>query len=66
MTDNLPNYNGCLNLLQAIYSQWWREAHRDPCGLAELADWTGQTLEQARSRPKQFHSARKGDLFGDD
>lgn len=62
----LPDYEGCLNLLHAIYVLWWRDAQRSPRLLAQLADWTDQTTDQARSnRPHSFRSFRKGDLYDD-
>lgn len=35
----LPDYEGCLNLLQATYRLWSRDARTDPIEAAALADW---------------------------
>jgi len=45
-----------INLLQALYALWWRDAQRHPHLLADLADWTDQSITQVRSnRPKNFY-----------
>lgn len=62
----LPHYRGCLNLLQALYSLWWRDAQRDPEALRQLAEWTDQTISQARrNRPSRFQAACQNDLLED-
>lgn len=68
MTSNdLPDYHGCLNLLHAIYAQWWRDAQRSPEELALLAQWIDQPIDTVRSnRPSSFRSFRKGDLYDED
>lgn len=64
---DLPDYRGCLNLLQAIYTLWWRDAQRSHQELVDLAEWTGQTIAAVRTaRPSIFRSARKDDLLHDD
>lgn len=52
-----PHYQGCLNLLHAIYVLWWRDAQRNPDLLYDLAAWTDQPIEQVRTnRPRNFYS----------
>jgi hypothetical protein len=64
--DDLPDYQGCLNLLHAIYSLWWRDAQSSKHLLEQLADWTDQSIEQALvNRPMNFRSFRKSDLYDD-
>lgn len=54
---SLPDYRGCLNLLQAHYSLWWRDAKRNPELLEQLADWIDQPIDQvARTRPALFYA----------
>jgi len=53
----LPHYQGCLNLLHALYVLWWRDAQRHPHLLYQLAAWTDQPIDQLRSRPpRSFYS----------
>ena len=60
----LPDYRGCLNLLQAIYACWWRDAQSSPDLMADLADWIDQPLHRVRSaRPSNFRTNRKDDLY---
>jgi hypothetical protein len=62
--NDLPDYQGCLNLLHALYGLWWRDAQRSEQLLADLADWTGQSITEARAnRPRIFRTNRKDDLF---
>jgi hypothetical protein len=66
MTDDPPDYHGCLNLLHAIYVLWWRDAQHSQRLLEQLADWTDQPINEARAnRPAWFRSARKDDLLDD-
>lgn len=63
---DLPNYQGCLNLLHAIYCRWWLDALRRERLLADLADWTDQPVAQVLSNsPIKFRSSRKSDLLPD-
>ena len=63
---SLPDYRGCLNLLQAHYSLWWRDAKRDDETLRQLAEWTEQPTSQARrNRPGGFRAACQNDLLED-
>lgn len=64
--SNLPDLQGCLNLLHAIYACWWRDARRNPDTLAELADWIDQPIDLVRhTRPAPFRTNRKDDLHDD-
>ena len=46
------------NELALLYALWWRDAQRHPHLLADLADWTDQSITQVRSnRPKNFYSS---------
>lgn len=66
MNDDLPDYQGCLNLLHALYSLWWRDAQRNQQLLADLADWSGQSIQETRTnRPRTFRTNRKDDLLDD-
>ncbi len=64
---DLPDYRGCLNLLQALYNLWWRDAQRSHQEMVDLAEWTGQPIADVRTaRPSRFRSERKDDLLHDD
>jgi len=67
MNRDLPDYHGCLNLLHAIYSLWWRDAQHDYALMQQLSEWSGIPLERLKaSRPNLFRTNRKDDLFNDD
>ena len=60
----LPDYQGCLNLLEGTYRLWSRDASKDPGEAAALAEWLEVTPAELAARLVGQHKPARRIMTG--